>query len=519
MNGQEVGHNQGGHTRFQFNVAPYLNPGVNRLTLRVVDTQSPAQPRGKQSVTGKPHDIDYYCTTGIWQSVWLEPVPAIRIEQVKISPCAKENRLDLRVFLHAPFAPWRIEAEVLDQGQVVARTEKAASNATLDLCVTIPNARLWSPDSPQLYEIKLRLFQDSEILDEVCCYAGLRDLELIDGLLCLNGQPIYLKMVLDQGYWPQSYLTAPSDDALRADVEWVKRFGFNGARKHQKIEDPRWLYWCDRLGLLVWEEMPNAREWSPEAETKLAAEWKRAVERDYNHPCIMGWVPINESMGLPRLKESHPAQYAFLERMVEITRRIDATRPVIDNDGWEHSDITDICAIHDYTPTAHLLRERYRETTCGGELPAHVWIDDKPLFVLGSRYRGQPIVLSEVGGFLQIPEAIPPSERDLLFRFYGTWQAREEFLRKYADLMNGIASLRFVAGFCYTQLTDIEQETNGLLTYNRAPKLPPEEVAAIHQALFANAEGVMSQAASNCRGACRQDARCAAVRREAEYVK
>ncbi len=484
VNGSEVGHNQGGHTPVQFNIAPYTNPGINRLTLRVVDSQNPSQPRGKQSFTGQPHGIDYYCSTGIWQTVWLEPVPAIRIEDVKITPRARDGVVDVMVYLHAPCASWRLEAEALCDGEVVARTDEEVAAATVPLQLAIPEAKLWSPESPHLYDLKFRLFQDDELLDEVASYTGMRDVELLGGRVHLNGHPIYLRMVLDQGYWPKSYLAAPSDEALRGDVEWVKRFGFNGARKHQKIEDPRWLYWCDRLGVLTWEEMPNAREWSSQAEERLTAEWKRAVERDYNHPCIITWVPVNESMGFPGLKESHPGQYAFLERMVGVTRQIDPIRPVIDNDGWEHSDITDICAIHDYTPTAHLLRERYYETSHGGALPAHVWIDNKPLFVLGSRYRGQPIVLSEVGGFLEIPSSVPPGNRDLLFGFYGSWYTKEEFLEKYRDLMEGIASLKFLAGFCYTQLTDIEQETNGLLTYDRKPKVDPKEIAAIHNALF-----------------------------------
>jgi hypothetical protein len=291
-------------------------------------------------------------------------------------------------------------------------------------------------------------------------------------------------MVLDQGYWPQSYLAAPSDEALQRDVGYAKLFGFNGARKHQKIEDPRWLYWCDRLGLLVWEEMPNAREWSSTAEERLASEWRVAVQRDYNHPCIIAWVPVNESMGFPRLRRGHPGQYAFLERMVRFTRRLDPTRPVIDNDGWEHTDITDICAIHDYTQTGAGLRERYHETLGGGGLPDRVWIGNKPLFMRGSRYRGQPIVFSEVGGFLVRPQDIPEEERDLLYRFYGSISTPEELLARYRDLMEGIASLHFLAGFCYTQLTDIEQEANGLLTYDREPKVPPEKIAEIHRELF-----------------------------------
>jgi hypothetical protein len=168
-----------------------------------------------------------------------------------------------------------------------------------------------------------------------------------------------------------------------------------------------------------------------------------------------------------------------------MTRQIDPRRPVIDNDGWEHTDITDICAIHDYTPTAELLRERYRERADGGALPAHVWIGDRPLFVLGSRYRGQPVMLTEVGGFLMIPPDVPPEARDMLYRFYGSAATHEELLEKYRDLMEGIASLRFLAGFCYTQLTDIEQEINGLLTYRREPKVPPEQVAKINRALCA----------------------------------
>ena len=486
VNGHEVGHNQGGHIQVQFNIAPYINPDENRLTLRVVDSQNPTQPRGKQSATGRPYGIDYYCTTGIWQTVWIEPVPAIRIEDVKISPRAREGVLDVIVYLHAPCALWRLEAEAFYDDALVARACAEVAAATVQLQLTIPAPKLWSPDSPNLYDLKFRLFQEDDLLDEVSSYTGMRDIELLGGKVFLNGRPIYLRMVLDQGYWPQSYLAAPSDEALRADVVWVKAFGFNGARKHQKIEDPRWLYWCDRLGVMVWEEMPNAREWSSQAEERLTAEWKRAVERDYNHPCIIAWVPLNESMGFPGLKESHPGQYAFLERMVGATRQLDPYRPVIDNDGWEHSDITDICAIHDYTPTAHLLRERYYETSHGGALPAHVWIDNKPLFVLGSRYRGQPIVLSEVGGFLEIPGGVPPRDRDLLFNFYASWRSPREFLEKYRDLMEGIASLKFVAGFCYTQLTDIEQETNGLLTHDRKPKLDPQVIAAIHGALFGN---------------------------------
>lgn len=480
INGQEVGHNQGGHVPFQFDIAPFLKPGVNRLTLRVEDKQDPGQPRGKQSVSGIPQEIDYYCTSGIWQTVWLEPVPSLRIEELRIVGHAHRNLVEIIVYLHAPSAAWRIEAEVTDMGRFVTRGEGRTAVATGHLILSIPYAKLWSPESPHLYDIRVRLYDNGQLLDEVNSYFGLRGIELRDGKFLLNGESVYLQMILDQGYWPQSLLTAPSDEALQTDIGWAKAFGFNGVRKHQKIEDPRWLYWCDRLGVMVWEEMPNAREWSLEAEEKLSAEWQRAVRRDYNHPCIVAWVPVNESMGFPQLAQQHAGQYAFIERMVRTTRRLDDTRPVIDNDGWEHTDIADVCAIHDYSPSSEVLVKRYEKTLAGGSLPATVWIGDKPLFARGSKYRGQPIVLSEVGGFLTIPPDIPPEERDVLYRFYDSFEKPEELVEKYRDLMKGIAQLVFLAGFCYTQLTDIEQEINGLLTYDRQPKVPAEEIARIH---------------------------------------
>lgn len=484
VNGKEVGHNQGGHIPFWFDIAPYIKEGENRLTLRVEDRQDPEQPRGKQSINGLPNEIFYYCSTGIWQTVWLEPAPPLRIQELKITPFAEKDAFELSIYLHAPSGPWRIEAEISDGGAVVARAAENISAAAGRLTLAIPYAKHWSPESPFLYDLRIRLFDNEQLLDEIESYAGLRSVELRQGRMYLNGQAVYLVMVLDQGYWPESYLAPPSDEALRADVEWAKRFGFNGVRKHQKVEDPRWLYWCDRLGMLVWGEMANARAWSPRAEERLAAEWRRIIRRDYNHPCIITWVPVNESWGFPGLEENHPGQYAFLERMVAITRRLDPRRPVIDNDGWEHTDVTDICAIHDYTPTSEGLKERYRETLNGGALPGNLWLQHKPLFVLGSSYRKQPIMLTEVGGFLLIPPELPAEQRDILYKFYGSFSTPEELLAKYRDLMSGLRALHFLSGFCYTQLTDIEQEINGLLTYNRQPKVAPEQIAAIHQMFF-----------------------------------
>ncbi len=493
LNGAEVGHNQGGHVPFWLDLTPYLREGENRLTLRVEDRQDPDQPRGKQASSGKPAGVGYYCTTGIWQTVWLEPAPPVRVDELRITPQLEENALEVHVYLHAPAGPRRLEVEALDGERVVASTAADTSSAVARLILAIPEPVYWSPDTPHLYTLRLRLWEGDHLLDTVESYAGLRRIAVRDGWLELNGRPTYLAMALDQGYWPEGLLAAPSDDALRADVEWAKRLGFNGVRKHQKIDDPRWLYWCDQLGLLVWGEAPNAEAtgWSSRSEDLLLAEWERAVRRDYNHPCVITWVPINESWGVPGLRTDHAGQYAFVERLVAVTRRLDPTRPVVDNDGWEHTDVTDICAIHDYTPSGTALVERYAETLHGGALPPTMWGEggeNVRLFARGARYHGQPVMLTEVGGFLLTPPQVAPEDLDVLYTIYGSLGASEELLGAYGQLLEGIGCLPFVTGFCYTQLTDVEQEVNGLLTYDRQPKMAAEGIAAINRALVERME-------------------------------
>ncbi len=476
LNGREIGGNRGGNVPFSFDVKPYLRAGKNRLALRVVDGQSWEQPRGKQSSSGKPKGIDYYCTTGIWQRVWLEPVGARRFETVRIVPRLEPDRLEVEVTLHAHAGDYRIRVEGPSGTTELPVHDPAAARFTLD----VPPGRRWTPVTPTLHGIRLQLFEGEELLDEVHTYAGVREFTIEKDHFLLNGERTFLKMVLDQGYWPDGGLTAPDGDALRRDVELTKAMGFNGARKHQKVEDPRWLAWCDRLGLLVWGEMANARRWSFETEERFAAEWERAVRRDHGHPCIVTWVPLNESWGVPALGKAHGPQYAFMERLVALTRRLDPTRPVIDNDGWEHADVTDIAAIHDYTPTGDGLHARWG----AGSFPARTWGKGRLAHFVGdARYRGQPIVLSETGGFLLLPADKAIGDMDRLYTVYGTFRTPEELLAKYRDIMRAIADIG-VAGFCYTQLTDVEQENNGLLGYDRKPKVPLEAVKAIHFECF-----------------------------------
>ncbi len=502
VNGREVGSNEGGHVPFEFDITPYLDAGTNRICLRVEDPQDPYQPRGKQSVRNRPYEIYYFCTTGLWQSVWLESVPTIRIESLVITPHvgkdALDDALEITVYLHAPAADWHLKIEVLEKepgeketgagdAAMIAFAEEEAVGATARLWIPMPGARRWSPDSPHLYGLRVALSKGEQVMDEVRSYAGLRSVRLRAGRFLLNGEPLYLKMALDQGYWQGGGMTAPSDAALREDVEWTKKFGFNGVRKHQKVEDPRWLYWCDKLGLMVWGEMANAMAWSPNGERLFLSEWERAVRRDVNHPCIVAWVPINESWGVPGLNHDHAGQLAFVERVVALTHRLDPSRPVIDNDGWEHSDVTDIVAIHDYT-TGNVLRKRYAETVDNSGLPLRSWgKNGRRIFARGARYHGQPIMLTEVGGFLNIPD-LPRDQWDPLYDHYNTCRSPEELLAKYRELMEVLAGFEWISGFCYTQLVDVEQEINGLMTYDRKPKVAPERIAAIHEELFSSAQ-------------------------------
>lgn len=486
VNGQEVGMNQGGHVPFSFDITPYLIKGKNLLTVKVVDRQDPLQPRGKQSVTGKSEYINYYCTTGIWQTVWLEAVSTVRIDDVRITPNVDQDLFNVTAILHAPTSRWTLEVIITDaDGNMVVRDTKETSGAVISMRLEIHDPRLWSPTAPNLYYFEVRLKSGDEVIDCVRTYSGMRKISISGDTMQLNNKPLYLAMVLDQGYWRYGGMTAPTDDDLIKDIASIKQMGFNGVRKHQKIEDPRWLYWCDKLGLLVWGEMANAREWDSDAEMMLLSEWERAVRRDYNHPCIIAWVPMNESWGVAGLHDDHAGQYAYIERIVSTTRRLDATRPVIDNDGWEHTDVTDICTLHDYTPTAESLKKRYESLIAGGEIPKARWLGDRIRhFARTSEYRGQPIIFTEIGGFVSTPPLIAEDKLDFVYEIYGNVKKPEDFLIMYEDLMEGIHQLPFLSGFCYTQLVDVEQEMNGLLTYDREPKLPIAKVAKWNKKLI-----------------------------------
>jgi beta-galactosidase/beta-glucuronidase len=477
VNGCEAATHEGGYTPFTIDLTPFLKSSTLTIVVRAEDDPADlAKPRGKQDWQLDPHSIWYPRTSGIWQTVWLEQVPATWIEQVRWTPNLERWELGVEAWLSGVRREGLKLGIKLRVGNVLLADDTyavVAGEVHRRIALSDPgiddyrNDLLWNPTTPTLIDVQLQLWADRGILlDEVTSYTALRSIAVDSDRFVLNGRPYALRMVLDQGYWPETGMTPPDDDALRRDVELAKQMGFNGVRKHQKIEDPRYLYWADVLGLLVWEEMPSAYRFTHRSVERLTREWTAAIERDRSHPCIVAWVPINESWGVPNLPQN-AAERHYVRALYHLTKTLDPTRPVIGNDGWE-SLATDIIGIHDYDSDTERIARRYR----ADEVLPRLFKRERPggrLLVLESdRPHEQPIMLSEFGG-------IACSENDASWG-YSRADSGRAFERQYTTLLAVVNSLGLLAGFCYTQFADTYQEANGLLAADRRPKFPLERM-------------------------------------------
>ena len=480
VDAERVGTHTGGYTPFWFDITPMVE-GKSSVTLTVRAEDDPhdlAKPRGKQDWQLDPHSIWYPRTSGIWQTVWLETVPECWMGRVRWTPHLSRWEIGLEMRLQGvPRNDLRLHVRLRRGAQVIADDTYGIVGGEVHRRIALSdpgiddyrNELLWSPESPTLIEAELQLWAGrGELLDEVTSYTALRSIATQGDRVVLNNRPYPLRLVLDQGYWPGGGLSAPDDEALRADVALARAMGFNGVRKHQKIEDPRYLYWADRIGLLVWGEMPSAYRFTRQSVERVSREWSDAVDRDYSHPCVVAWVPINESWGVPNLPDS-PAERHYVQALYHLTHTLDPTRPVIGNDGWE-SVATDIIGIHDYDHDAVRLGRRYRAHE---ELP-RIFRRERPggrLLVLeGERHAELPVVLSEFGGI-----ALGPKQGTWGYSRAGT---EEEFAARYELLMQAVHTIGLLSGFCYTQFADTYQEANGLLYADRRPKMPLERMAA-----------------------------------------
>jgi beta-galactosidase/beta-glucuronidase len=481
VNGALVADHTGGYTPFAVDITDILSPGgPQQLVVRAFDDPHDlGQHRGKQDWLLEPHAIWYPRTTGIWQPVWLERVPAAWLETLRwdssierwqvglaarvVGEQRDNRRLHVRLSLR--------DLVLADDTYPVAQNGEVARHIDLG-DPGIDDARrtlLWSPVSPTLIQAELTLLDaGGDAVDRVRSYTALRSVRLEGDRFLLNDRPITLRMALDQGYWPASGLTPPDDAALRRDVLLARRMGFNGVRKHQKIEDPRYLYWADALGLMVWEEMPSVYRFTPESQLRLASEWTAAVERDVSHPCIVTWVAFNESWGVPALSVS-AAQRHFVDGLYHLTAALDGSRPVVGNDGWEHA-TTDLLTVHDYASDPAALADRYSNHATLTETLARARPAGRLLVLPDHAYRGQPVLLTEFGG---IGYAADKAH---------TWgytraESPRDLASAYTRLLATVGNLAPLSGFCYTQFADTYQEANGLLYMDRTPKFPLDEMA------------------------------------------
>jgi hypothetical protein len=480
--GELVGQHVGGYTSFAVDISDHLGGDEVELVVRADDDPSDLEvPRGKQNWLEEPHSIWYPRTSGIWRSVWVERVPRTNIGSLELTGSARSMSVDVRARIDGPIdAGTRLAVRILGpSGRVLVEDVSGVAHRDVVRRYEIGDGGLddrwqlpWWPQRPTLLDVEVAILDaQGDEVDLVESYTALRDVEVADGRILLNGRPYPLRLVLDQGYWPDTGLTPPSTDALRRDIELTRSLGFNGARKHQKVEDPRYLAWADRLGLLVWVEMPSAYRPGARAATALLQEWPEVVRAAAGHPSVIAWVPVNESWGVPEVAVD-AGQRGLMDALAGVAAALGGGRPVSPNDGWETAG-GDIVGIHDYDQTGDALRARYGTPDAVDRILT-TRRDDGRLAELDRRAAaGRAVVLSEFGGVaLRVGETAD-----------GAWGYREvgtpdDLLASYTELWAAVHDSEVLAGACWTQLTDTYQEVNGLLTMDRIPKVDAERLAA-----------------------------------------
>ncbi|MCR5150332.1 MAG: beta-galactosidase [Clostridiales bacterium] len=458
VNGKLAGTHKGGYTSFKIDISDFVTPGENTIIVNAVDdTRSPIQPTGKQSIWYNSIGCHYTRTTGIWQSVWLEFTSENYIESFKVFPDSVNACVSLSVNVKGTGT---LNADVFYEGKKIGSMSKSGSTCIFGE-IHLSETHLWEPGNGRLYDIIL-----SFCGDEVKSYFGLRNISLDGYKFLINGKSVFQRLVLDQGFYPDGIYTAPTAQALEDDVILSMNVGFNGARLHQKVFEPLFLYYCDKHGYLVWGEYPNwTSDYSdPRLVDVITNEWVEAVERDFNHPSIIGWCPFNETWDY----EGKRQRNELLETVYKITKAIDKTRPCIDTSGNFHTAFTDIYDTHDYEQDVIIFKERYDEFKNGGKL--YDKVNDG-----NSEYKGGPVFVSEYGGIKWSVGSEGES-----WGYGKSPDDEEEYINRYKGLTDTLLDNDKMFGFCYTQLYDVEQEQNGVYTYRRKAKFPPEILKKIN---------------------------------------
>lgn len=472
VNGKFIGKDTGGYHRLTFDCTSALHEGENTLTVKVCDDYSVEKPRGKQRSKDTNYGCWYTDTTGIYKTVWMEFLSNTYIKSLIIEPNASTGRVVLSCCIEGE-CECGLSAEISFGGKRVASLSghTADGRAVLDIDLTAEDPlHKWELDDPSLYEIELTLSVGGETVDRAQSYFGVRSIDIADGKIYLNGKELYQKLALDQGYWRESLLTPPDEQALINDILDMSAMGFNGVRKHQKVEDERYLYYADIMGFIVWAEMPSMYLNTEKSRSTFEREWLLAVDQQRNHPSVLTWVPFNESWGVEEIRTDRAVQ-EFVNDIYHKTKKIDGSRPVITNDGWEHT-VSDILTIHHYEQDGEKLHSYFDSIE---KCHASKWTNhDRGAFAEGYGYNGQPIIISEFGGTAFVSDTVGDNWG------YGVGVKNlEEFYQRFASLIDAIDSLPYNCGYCYTQVTDVQQEVNGLLDFDHKSKFDRERIRAI----------------------------------------
>lgn len=483
IDGHHVAHHEGGYTAFSADISDHVRPG-SQLVVRAVDDPFDLEvPRGKQDWRARPHAIWYPPTTGIWKTVWIERVPDDHVAEIDWVPDVAAMTVTMHARIEGPSRTGArlgvrlgvgrrvlVDDEIVVDGPTVTRTFPIGDGGFDDRV-----GLAWFPTRPTLIEADLEL-RTAASTDRVRSYTALRSVTVSDGQLRLNGRPYPLRLVLDQGYWPESGATPPDVEALARDIELTKALGFNGVRKHQKVEDARYFALADTLGLLCWVEMPSAYKPGPRTAATVTAEWADVVRAHRNHPSVIAWVPVNESWGVPDC-EGDTSQRSLLTALSGLTHALDGTRPVSTNDGWETVG-GEIVGVHDYDRDPAQLRERWSTPASVDAVLTGRRPDGKLADLEQRPAAGRAVILSEFGGIAMATDTGGDTTFGTANWGYDHAASASDLLGRYRALWAEVHGSAVLAGACWTQLTDTYQEVNGLLRADRTPKAELAALAA-----------------------------------------
>jgi beta-galactosidase/beta-glucuronidase len=470
-----VGAHEGGWTGFSVDVTEAARAGSFELTVRADDDPDDHEaPRGKQDWRGEPHLIWYHRCTGIWRTVWLERVPSVHVSGIDwtCELAAMSARAEVRI--GGPVDGHRVRVVLRHGDRVVGDATARVVGGSASVVLEVGDGSIddrwalpWWPRRPALLDAEVTLLDGGDrVVDRAMSYTALREVRVEHGRVLLNDRPTFLRLVLDQGLWPDTGLTPPDVDALRRDLELTRALGFNGVRKHQKTEDPRFFALADELGILTWVELPSAYRPSARSAQRLLAEWAEVVSAHRSHPSVIAWVPTNESWGVPALA-TDDRQRATAEALAAVARALDGTRPISVNDGWETTG-GEIVGVHDYEQDPAVLAARYRDAGAVDEVLTGPGVSGHRVDLDRRGAEGRAVVLSELGGVSLAEEGTWG---------YATASSPEDLLERYRAQWAAVHASSALAGACWTQLTDTHQEANGLLRMDRTPKADPDALS------------------------------------------